>query len=163
MPNLSSPGDGPQVDAEDAVRHAHLSFRAPSWGDRLMLSWGVLRRLLLRTLRPGRIRTAIAFREGDCHRCGACCQMTVRCPNLKYEDGLSTCAAYGARPGNCRDFPVDRRDLADRDRIAPNLACGYTFRAEVRVEMPVRRRDHNVDGVAVTFQEGRELRTERSG
>jgi hypothetical protein len=28
---------------------------------------------------------------------------------------------------NCRVFPIDERDLADRDLVLPERACGYSF------------------------------------
>jgi hypothetical protein len=43
------------------------------------------------------------------------------------ENGLANCMIYERRTPNCTVFPVDRRDLDDRDQIAPDAPCGYSF------------------------------------
>lgn len=95
---------------------------------KLKLLWGRPRRLFLGLFRPGYVRASHARRRGECRRCGACCQLAIRCPHLVYEDGLGGCDKYDqARPLNCQTFPIDERDLADRDLVAPDYPCGYTF------------------------------------
>ena len=43
-----------------------------------------------------------------------------------HEDGRSTCRLYTVyRLPNCCTFPIDARDLADRDLVAPDIPCGY--------------------------------------
>ena len=54
--------------------------------------------------------------------------MGNRCRFLYYEDGLACCKVYDERKSpNCRRFPMDERDLADRDLILPDRPCGYVF------------------------------------
>ncbi|MFC2149382.1 hypothetical protein ACFLQ8_01650 [Candidatus Auribacterota bacterium] len=63
-------------------------------------------------------------REGDCHRCGACCALPNKCPFLKFEDEQnqknSVCTVYHIRPLNCRKYPRVKRDLITDP-------CGYNF------------------------------------
>jgi hypothetical protein len=60
--------------------------------------------------------------------------MGARCRFLGFdEDGLATCAVYGRRLSpNCKTFPIDARDIAERDIVAPHAACGYRFAASAR-------------------------------
>lgn len=38
------------------------------------------------------------------------------------------CKRYeDSRSRNCRTFPIDERDLADRDLVAPDTPCGFYF------------------------------------
>jgi hypothetical protein len=105
-----------------------MNLAKPSLRVRLILLWGVLRRLFWHVCRPGAMRASLARRLGECRRCGACCQLFRRCPHLEADKGLSACRLYGRyRPPNCRQFPIDPRDLADRDLIAPDEPCGYSW------------------------------------
>lgn|GEM_PF-389002 len=102
----------------------------------LVLAWGRFRRLWLNLFRPAYVRGSTARRHGTCRRCGACCQLGSRCRHLSHEGGLAVCAAYGeSRPPNCGTFPIDERDLADRDRIGVGVPCGYYW---LPAEEPVR-------------------------
>ena len=95
---------------------------------RLKLLWGRPRRLYLNLLRPRYVQASLARRRGECRRCGACCQMGVRCIHLEYDGDLSACKRYDKyRSPNCRNFPIDERDLAERDLVAPHTACGFHF------------------------------------
>jgi len=107
-----------------ALKTAKLS----AW-QRIRLLWGRPRRMFLNLFRPGLVRANLARRRGECRRCGACCQMGVYCRHLKYgDDGLSECVRYQKwRSANCRNFPMDERDLAERDLVAPDTPCGYYF------------------------------------
>jgi len=88
-------------------------------------------------------------RRGSCKRCGKCCTikgllerdmllaelwaelldvsvervMKVRCPHLKFEDGIAVCTIYPNRPDFCRKYPNHPKDIID--------GCGYYF-----VEVP---------------------------
>jgi hypothetical protein len=98
---------------------------------KIRLLWGRPRRFFLGVFRPGYVRAMRARRRGECRRCGACCQLAVRCRHLVYEGGLAACDKYdGERPLNCRNFPIDPRCLADRDLNAPDLPCGFYFVSE---------------------------------
>jgi uncharacterized protein (TIRG00374 family) len=96
---------------------------------RIRLLLGRPRRLFLHIFRPQYVRKQHALRKGECLRCGACCRMGIRCPDLSFDDkGTSLCKRYQRRrPPNCRNFPIDERDLADRDLVSPDKPCGFTF------------------------------------
>jgi hypothetical protein len=85
--------------------------------------------MLLHWFRPGYIRRSHAARQGSCLRCGTCCRLTVACPHVCTEEGLASCARHKrTRLPNCVNFPIDPRDLADRDRIAPTVPCGFSWK-----------------------------------
>ncbi|MBM4042945.1 MAG: hypothetical protein FJ290_31030 [Planctomycetes bacterium] len=101
---------------------------------RLKLLWGRPRRFWLNVVRPGYVRANLARRRGECRRCGACCQMGLYCRHLKYGAGdLSECVRYTKwRTGNCRNFPIDERDIAERDIVMPDRPCGFRFEPRPR-------------------------------
>lgn len=98
-------------------------------GQRTRLLLGRPRRLFLHVFRPKYVEHQISVRKGDCRRCGACCRMGARCPDLDFdEEGLSACKRYDRyRPPNCRNFPINELDLADRDIVDPDNPCGFRF------------------------------------
>jgi len=97
---------------------------------RLVLLWGKVRRLALGAFRPDYVRRSIARRRGECLRCGACCQLGFCCVWLRRNGSTTECRFHDLRPPNCRLFPIDERDLADRDLIFPDRPCGYSFAPE---------------------------------
>jgi len=61
--------------------------------------------------------------------------MGARCRHLEYEGDLAACRRYDKyRSPNCRNFPIDERDLADRDVVNPDTPCGFCFGAEPEAE-----------------------------
>jgi hypothetical protein len=114
------------------MNHADPSSqcRAPvTLWDRFCLIWGGPRRWLLEVLRPSYVARQYALREGECRCCGMCCRMSWRCRHLAYEDNRATCRIYRTdRKLVCQVFPIDKLDLADRDRVAPGRPCGFSFR-----------------------------------
>ena len=87
---------------------------------------------------PERVAERAALRLGDCHRCGACCGLTLRCRHLRRDaaSGTTSCAVYGVcQPAQCGAFPLDRRDLRE---LPANVRCGYTF-ADARADPPLLR------------------------
>lgn len=62
-------------------------------------------------------------RQGECHRCGKCCELIYRCPFLgKDAENLPYCRIYGElRPGNCRYYPFDKTDSEVEQ-------CGFKFK-----------------------------------
>ena len=98
-------------------------------GQMAQMGWGKVRRFFWPLLSPGSYRASLASREGSCTRCGACCHLLYRCPFLQRDHGVTTCSIQGRKPGNCVRFPIDQRDLADRDLVAPRTTCGYSFPA----------------------------------
>lgn len=82
------------------------------------------RRAYLGTFRKDYIATAIAeTRQGECHRCGLCCELIYKCPFLGRDaQNLPYCRVYGdLRPANCRNYPFDASD-SEID------TCGYVFK-----------------------------------
>lgn len=94
----------------------------------ITLAFGKLRRFCFGHLRKGWMKRQESVRKGDCARCGACCKLLYHCPFLKEEaPGVSRCSVHGSRPINCSMFPIDKRDLKDRNIISPKTKCGYSF------------------------------------
>jgi len=100
--------------------------------NRLKLGWGKLRRAYIHALNRSYLRRNHARRRGECARCGACCKLMFRCPYLKESDGGTECVRHGTRWENCRVFPIDERDIADRDLVSKNGPCGYSFEPSKR-------------------------------
>lgn len=105
------------------------TFKPQTLRVRLTLLLGVARRFLLHVFRPGYVRRMREQRQGACARCGACCHLIAnKCGALSlHADGSSECRLYNLyRLPNCHTFPIDSRDLADRDLVAPpDVPCGY--------------------------------------
>lgn len=97
------------------------------FGAKLKLGWGKARRFYLTRFRRGYVKRNQMSRVGVCRRCGACCKLGVLCPFLVNGRALPTCNCHDDRPLNCSAFPIDERDLTDRDVIAPGTKCGYHF------------------------------------
>lgn len=105
-----------------------LSIAPQTLRIRLILLRGVLRRFLLYVFRPSYVRQSMARRQGACKRCGVCCHLVAnKCGALHlHPEGHSTCRLYTVyRLPNCCTFPIDARDVADRDLVAPHAPCGY--------------------------------------
>lgn len=98
-----------------------------SWRERAVLLWGKIRRFLLGKLRPGYVLRMQAARQGDCTRCGSCCKLLYQCPFLDESSFPAMCTIHETRPENCRIFPVDSRDLTDRNFVQLKMNCGYSF------------------------------------
>ena len=117
--------DRGQMDL-DATCREH--FRSMGFWAKVRLFAGRPKRFFYSQFRRGYVRANAGRREGECSRCGACCQLGSRCGFLYYEDGLACCKIHHTwKFPNCRIFPVDERDLADRDMILPEVLCGYRF------------------------------------
>jgi len=97
--------------------------------EQLKLVKGKVRRFCLAYTPEGRayINRMRKRRRGECKRCGYCCLLVHRCVFLKRENGMAVCTIHRLRPANCSIFPVDSRDIADRDQLAPHLPCGFFF------------------------------------
>lgn len=81
------------------------------------------RRFYLGTFRQDYVARSIeANRQGECHRCGACCELVYKCPFLgRDSQKLPYCRIYGdLRPGSCRNYPFDAVD-SEIER------CGFKF------------------------------------
>ncbi len=116
-----------------------LSQAVQTWYQRKIIERSLLgqvlrkmRRFYLGTFKPEYIKKAIEeTREGECHRCGLCCELIYKCPFLGRDNqNLPYCRVYGdLRPANCRNYPFDAQD-AEID------TCGYTFKPAPKPAVP---------------------------
>ncbi len=95
--------------------------------ERMTLGWGKVRRFYLAHIRPGYVRESLARRRGQCDRSGACCHLMFTCPLLDRRSDPVGCSIHETKPTVCRLFPIDERDLRDRDILSPDAPCGFTF------------------------------------
>ncbi len=87
---------------------------------------GKIRRFLLVHFRQDYIRQQLTIRAGTCRQCGTCCNLLFTCPMLTKG---GRCFAYGTcRPGACKVFPIDKRDIAEVELCGHH--CGYSFDTE---------------------------------
>ena len=98
-----------------------------SWRERGLLGWGKLRRFYLSHFRPGYVRASLARRVGQCDRTGACCNLMYTCPLLIQHPEPVRCGIQERKPKVCLLFPIDERDLRDRDIVSPTMPCGFSF------------------------------------
>lgn len=92
------------------------------------LGIGKFRRFAQTTFRKDDMRRSLARRAGECARCGACCELAFECVFLKkYKDGRTTCLIHGIKWDNCKYFPITAKDIEDRDKVRPDVPCGYHF------------------------------------
>jgi hypothetical protein len=113
---------------------------------KIAMGWGKLRRSFLIAFRKGRVQEKLERRRGACSRCGACCKLLFNCPAYDDSDGDPKCLVYNDRPGVCGLFPLDEKDLKERDFVSPDRACGFRFEdppgdgspAAFRESMPLR-------------------------
>jgi len=106
-------------------------------GARWALWWGKARRYFYHSFYPAYIARGHARRRGECLRCGVCCRLGTRCSHLATDErGMSLCLRHAIRPRNCRVFPIDESDLAERDSVSPGTRCGFSFAPERLAECP---------------------------
>jgi hypothetical protein len=96
-------------------------------GQKLVMGWGKLRRALYVQFRREKVLGMLSKRQGACSRCGACCKLLFQCPAYEDGDGNPKCLIYNERPGVCGLFPLDARDLRERDIVMPGTKCGFWF------------------------------------
>ena len=89
---------------------------------KLIEGWGKLRRFGLTKFNPKHVARWRKLRRGECRRCGCCCSIMFRCPDLR--DG-NVCAIYERRHEQCDCFPIDPRDLRTL-----RGTCGFRFDVE---------------------------------
>lgn len=85
-----------------------------------------MRRFYLGVFHPEYIQESIkTTRQGECHRCGLCCELIYKCPFLgRDQENLPYCRIYGdLRPANCKNYPFDVIDSEITN-------CGYSFKSE---------------------------------
>ena len=88
---------------------------------------GKSRRFFYSAFGNGYVARQLDRRQGDCRRCGACCKLLFNCPFLDESTTRCRCRIYGHTSRNCQIFPLDKRDLVDRDMVMPKIPCGYYF------------------------------------
>lgn len=98
-----------------------------SLGKSIALAVGKLRRVFLVKFRKKRVESMLERRRGACSRCGACCKLLFQCPAYDDSDGSPKCLVYNDRPGVCGLFPLDEKDLRERDIVSPDKKCGFWF------------------------------------
>jgi hypothetical protein len=91
------------------------------------MGWGKIRRAFLIAFRKKRVEVKLQRRRGACTRCGACCKIMFQCPAYDDSDGNPKCLIYNDRPGVCSLFPLDEKDLRERDVVMPGTKCGFYF------------------------------------
>lgn len=91
------------------------------------MCWGKIRRAFLIAFRKKRVVQKLERRRGACTRCGACCKILFDCPAYDDSDGNPKCLIYNDRPGVCGLFPLDEKDLRDRNIVMPDRKCGFYF------------------------------------
>ncbi len=92
---------------------------------------GKLRRFALHAVNEEYVAKMARYRLGECLRCGLCCKLLFECPFLQnLPDGTGRCRIHGRKPDNCAFFPIDERDLRERDSLGAKTPCGYRFRQD---------------------------------
>ena len=102
-----------------------------------LMVWGKIRRAWLIAFRKKTVLEKLSRRHGGCTRCGACCKILFKCPAYDDSNGEPKCLIYNDRPGVCGLFPLDPKDLRERDIVMPGTKCGYWFdgaQKEIRAE-----------------------------
>ena len=80
-----------------------------------------------------KVTLSIKERKGDCKRCGQCCQASIRCPRLLYDNNnLAMCTIHDRRPGMCELYPFNSRDFFSHIKDK----CGFFYKTEVRKSLP---------------------------
>ncbi|MFO0980984.1 MAG: YkgJ family cysteine cluster protein [Planctomycetota bacterium] len=69
---------------------------------------------------------------GACARCGTSCKLGWQC--FFWDARSGGCSIYEHRPLVCRVYPLDQKDVDDRNLVNRKQPCGYTF-----AKQPMRR------------------------
>jgi Fe-S-cluster containining protein len=70
------------------------------------------------------VAESIKERKGECKRCGLCCQASIRCPKLFYdENDFAMCKIHDNKSDMCKMYPYNGRDFF------PHLKekCGFWY------------------------------------
>ena len=104
---------------DEQLRPPHSALDRFTLYVRLVEGWSKVRRYWLSRFRPGYVTRMRRLRRGQCVRCGSCCAIMFKCPDL--DDG-SHCRIYTRRHRQCANFPIDHRDLRYLEDV-----CGFYF------------------------------------
>ena len=70
------------------------------------------------------VYTTLKERKGNCLRCGRCCQASLKCQHLEYdENGHSLCKVYDRKPHMRTLYPYNKDDYFYH--LKPT--CGYRY------------------------------------
>src|ERR1041385_1199881 len=99
-----------------------------------MHTFMALRRMVLPQILPDEVlHRWLAYRKGQCTRCGACCRVQFECPFMIKDDGpyVTHCRIYQTEsaPKACHNFPLDPFDLHMLQREVGHM-CSYYFEGE---------------------------------
>ena len=118
-----------QRPLEERLAAARRSRAVEAASFRARQAQGKLRRFVSANFRKDEVIASLALRQGECNRCGACCEILFKCPFLKkHRDGTTTCGIYEDRPNQCRLFPIEKRDIEE-----VRGTCSFYF-----IEKPVK-------------------------
>ncbi len=96
--------------------------------NKYLQSKGVIRRFYLGHFNKNYVNSQKLKRHGECKNCGFCCRFVVKCPLLYQDDeGKYLCKIHNNKPSNCNIFPVNEKDIKDRNTLNPDVSCGYAF------------------------------------
>lgn len=104
-----------------------ITLRETSLKQKLIFIRGKLGRFYHGHFQKAYVTRQLAIRKGACARCGTCCKLLFKCAMADQCEGGTKCRIYRHRPVNCRIFPLNERDLAERDLLMPDRPCGYYF------------------------------------
>jgi hypothetical protein len=103
--------------------------------DNYRLLRGKVRRLVRVYISPGRNQLKPAsIALGACARCGTSCKLAWQCFFWDKKNG--GCSIYSHRPRICRVFPLDQRDIEDRNLVNRRQPCGYRFESSAPALAP---------------------------
>lgn len=91
------------------------------------MAWGKVRRFLLIVVFRRKAAADLSRRRGHCTNCGACCRLLFKCPAFRETKNGGWCTIYDDRPGVCALFPINEKDLRERDFVMPEKSCGFYF------------------------------------
>ena len=91
------------------------------------LAWGKVRRFMLIAVFQRKAAADLSRRRGQCIHCGACCKLLFKCPAFRETSTGGWCTIYDDRPGVCALFPINEKDLRERDILMPEKSCGFSF------------------------------------
>ena len=74
-----------------------------------------------------KVSVSVQERKGDCKRCGQCCQASIRCPKLFYDEkNLAMCLIHDRRPGMCSLYPFNSKEFF----LHTKNGCGFFYQTE---------------------------------
>jgi len=129
---FSLPPPGPSEVPPKAALYFHYLLNVAKKVVRTPVSlhtFGALRRTLLPQILPDELLYRWKpYQQGECNRCGACCQIQFQCSFMVQDDPTTThCRIYMTEhaPKACLMFPIDPLDLHMLQREIDNRCVFY--------------------------------------